>query len=87
MPTSYITTSKVDDEPLDTDLNDGTDFGAVYSLAGLGGGSLFLTFCIIAMCTCVCLRLARGKRKLLTFTADNVYTMEDDEQPQQQNGK
>ena len=62
---------------------------AFYVLAGLGGAILILTFCIIIMCICFCLhvRLGRRKRQMLIITADNVYTMEDDEQPWQQNGK
>ena len=60
-----------------------------YMLAGLGGGILILTFCIIIMCICFCLHiptvpLGRKKRQMLTFTADNV---EDDEHSWQQNGK
>ena len=60
-----------------------------YVMAGLGGGILILTFCIIIVCICFCLhvRLGRRKRQMLTITADNVYTMEGDEQPWQQNGK
>ena len=70
-----------------TSIYDNTFDATFYVLAGLGGGSLVLTFCIITMCTCICLWLARRKRQVLIFTADNVYTVEDGEQPQQQNGK
>ena len=60
---------------------------AFYMLGGLGGGILTLTFCIITVCICFCLRLARRKRKEFSAsTVDNVDTMEDNEQPQQQNG-
>ena len=76
--TSIYTTLNVN--PLHTDPE------GIYVLAGLGGGILVLMFCIIMLCVCFCLRLARRKRQVLTFTAENVYTMEDNEQPQQQHG-
>ena len=61
-----------------------TNLDGFYVLAGLGAGILVFTFCIIAVCICLCLQLARRKRQLLTLTAENVYTMDDGEQPQQQ---
>ena len=80
--TSYTTTSKPDDidDPIIIYLN------VVYVLAGLGGGILILTISVITMCIYFCLRLAKGKRQVITLTTappHNVYTMEDDhdEQP------
>ena len=61
-----------------------TNLDGFYVLAGLGAGILISTFCIIAVCICSCLQLARRKRQLLTFTAENVHTMDDGKQPQQE---
>ena len=61
-----------------------TNLDGFYVLAGLGAGIFVCTFCIIAVCICLCLQLARRKRQLLTLTAENVYTMDDGKQPQQQ---
>lgn len=76
-------TLKLDERSSDTV----TKFEDFYVLAGLGGGILVLTLCVIIMCICVCLWLAKRKRQGLTFTTDNVYTIEDDGQPLQQSGK
>ena len=65
-----------------TTLNNNLE-ATFYVLAGLGRGILILIFCIITICICFCLQLARRKRQVLIFTADNVYTREDDEQPRQ----
>ena len=86
--TSYTTTSKSNVITIGDNATMDTDLGDVYVLAGLGGGILILTFCIITVGICFCLQLTRRKRKgFSASTADNVYTMEDNEQPQQQNGK
>ena len=62
-----------------------TNLDGFYVLAGLGAGILvFTAFCIITVCIYFGLQLTRRKRQLLTFTAENVYTMDDGEQPQQQ---
>ena len=85
--TSYIITSKSNVITIGDKATLDTDLGVIYVLAGLGGGILILTLCIITVCIYFCLRLARRKRQVFTFTADNVYSMEDHELPQQQNGK
>ena len=67
-----------------TTFNTNPSHQAIHVLAGLGGGILVFIFCIITVCICFCLRLARRKRQVLTFTAENVYSMDDGEQPQQE---
>ena len=78
--TLYTITSEPGDEPTITDLD------VIYVLAGLGGGILILIIMVTTMCTIhFCLRLAKRKRQTLTVAPDpphNVYTMEEDEQPQ-----
>ena len=80
VPTSHMITSEPGDEPVIADLD------VFYVLAGLGGGILILTILVITMCIYLCLRLVKRKRHTLTITVapdppHNVYTMEDDEQP------
>ena len=67
-------------------INANPSHQAYYVLAGLGGGILVFIFCIITVCICFALQLARRKRQVLTLTEENVYTMEDSEQQQQQHG-
>ena len=57
-------------------LNANPSHQVFYVLGGLGGGILVFTFCIIMVCICFFLQLARRKRLMLKFTAENVYTME-----------
>ena len=83
---STTTTQNIIVTSIYTTLNANPLHQAFYVLAGLGGGILVLTFCTITMCIYFCPRLTKRKRQVLAFTADNVYTMEVDEQSQQQHG-
>ena len=83
---STMTTLNLTATSIHTTLNANLSHHAYYVLAGLGGGILVIIFCIITVCICFALQLARRKRQVLTLTEENVFTIEDDEQPQQQHG-